>query len=229
MLYYEKQNIVKREVEQYVKEIFKVYGDELILKLEDYNLLEDENNCIKTSTAIGFVIEEFIVNKLKIYSQNHKDEDMKVKIKRHTVGTVNSSYDCYCEFKNVFFMINVKVNRGQNNAVAAINILHRDYVEENPNIEKSYMVLKINYEIGRSKIDYQNKILIKGIKSYFIEEIDFSSGHKQDNRNWSSNFNKNSGRLQITNKFFKDNMIDEKERNYKNTRQQIEDIYNGKL
>ncbi|WP_027121414.1 hypothetical protein [Mycoplasma leonicaptivi] len=41
------------------------------------------------------------------------------------------------------------------------------------------------------------------IKSFYLEEINFSNEHKQDNRNWSKQFNPNSGRLLVSDKFIK--------------------------
>ena len=48
-------------------------------------------------------------------------------------------------------MINVKVDKGGNNAVSAINILHKDYVSNNPDQEKAFIVLKTKYDFGKSK------------------------------------------------------------------------------
>ncbi|QKG28213.1 hypothetical protein HF996_03531 [Mycoplasma sp. 1654_15] len=36
------------------------------LKVLQSNFLEDENNCIESSTAIGFIIKEFLTRKLKL-------------------------------------------------------------------------------------------------------------------------------------------------------------------
>lgn len=112
MQYYEKLQIIKNEIEQYTREIFKVYGNELLLKLEDYNLLTSNNNCIETSTATGFIIEEFIVSKLIIYTENHRDD--KIKIKRVNVSTINSSYDCYSDFLDMRVLINIKSEKEKN-------------------------------------------------------------------------------------------------------------------
>jgi hypothetical protein len=50
-------------------------------------------------------------------------------------------------------------------------------------------------------------------------------GHKQDHRNWSSNFNANSGRLQITQKFLKDNLMNREEISYEATKKFLTDIF----
>ncbi|QKG28212.1 hypothetical protein [Mycoplasma sp. 1654_15] len=44
-------------------------------------------------------------------------------------------------------------------------------------------------------------MIISNIYSFFLKEVDFQQGHKQDHRNWSSTFNRNSGRLLIS-KYF---------------------------
>lgn len=226
--YYEKIKFVKSKVLTYLNEIFKVYGNELLLRLEDYNLLQSEYNCIESSTAIGFIMEEFIVSKLETYSKSHNNvDDIRIeRIVNH--GTQKTSYDCYVNYQNVFFMINVKVDKGNNNAVSAINILHNDYVCKNPDKEKAFLVLKTNYTFGESKQTKERKILIEGISVYALEEVDFSIGHKQDHRNWSEEFNPASGRLQVSNKFRKLNALSENEISYSKTKQFIENMYNTK-
>lgn len=102
--YYENIKFVKEQLKKYLSEIYKVYGNELLLKLEDYNLLSDEDNCIETSTATGFIIEEFITSKLAIYTKNHEEySDIKV-IKLPKMATVVTSYDCFAIF--IFFCNN---------------------------------------------------------------------------------------------------------------------------
>lgn len=223
--YYEKIKFVKEKVVSYLNEIFKVYGNELLLSLEEYNLLQNKNNCIESSTATGFIMEEFVVSKLEIYTQSHNNiDDIRIeRIESH--GTQTTSYDCYVNYQNVFFMINVKIDKGNNNAVSAINILHNDYVLTNPNQEKSFLVLKTKYTFGESVKTKERKILIKGISVYALEEVDFSIGHKQDHRNWSEQFNPASGRLQVTKKFMEQNKVKEDEISYNKTKQFIEKMY----
>lgn len=228
-VYYDKLKIVKSKVNQYLREIFKVYGNELLLQLEQYNLLENPHNCIETSTAPGFIMEEFIVSKLEIYTATH-DGINDIKILRLANPTVNSSYDCYAYYQNIFVMINIKIQKdgSANNAVSAINILHRDYVELTPLQEKTFLVLKTYYTFGNSTVDAQRKIQIKNVECFCLEEIDFSNGHKQDNRNWSAEFNANSGRLQIPASWFKHNQLPTEQISYDKTKKFIEDMFYGK-
>ena len=223
--YYEKIKFVKTKIVSYLNEIFKVYGNELLLRLEEYNLLQNKYNCIESSTAIGFIMEEFIVSKLETYSQSHNNVD-DIRIERIVSrGTQTTSYDCYVNYQDVFFMINVKVDKGNNNAVSAINILHNDYVCKNPEQEKSFLVLKTNYTFGESKLTKERKILIQSISIYALEEVDFSIGHKQDHRNWSEEFNPASGRLQVSKKFRELNTLQEEEISYNKTKQFIQKMY----
>lgn len=82
-------------------------------------------------------------------------------------------------------MLNIKVEKlnSHNNAIAALNLLHNDYVQENPEQIKVYLILKINYKFDKSLKDQQRKIIINNIYSFFLEEVDFQQGHKQDHRN----------------------------------------------
>jgi hypothetical protein len=59
---------------EYAFNIFRTYGRELVLRLEEYNLLQNKHNCIESSTAIGFVLEEFIVSKLEMYTHCAEEE-----------------------------------------------------------------------------------------------------------------------------------------------------------
>ncbi len=220
--YYEKIKFVKTKLVSYLNEIFKVYGNEFLLRLDDYNLLQNPNNCIESSTAIGYIMEEFIVSKLETYSQAHNNTD-EIRIERIDChGTKNASYDCCVNYQDVFFMINVKVDKGSNNAVSAINNLRNDYVLTDPSREKSYLVLKTKYTFGESEKTKERKILVKGVGVYALEEIDFSAEHKQDYRNWSDRFNPASGRLQVTKKFMELNKLKEDEISYNKTKRFIE-------
>ncbi len=226
--YYNKIIDAKNQIEQYLTEIFKVYGNELLLRLEEYNLLTNPDNCIETSTATGFIMEEFIISKLEIYTKDH-DGLENVKIKRITdASTVNSSYDCYAIYNNIYIMINIKIQKegASNNAVAAINILHHDYVCTNPIQMKAYLVLKTLYDFGVSTIDSQRKIIIKGFNSYYLEELDFSQGHRQDHRNWSTNFSAKSGRLQVSESWRNSHLLNKSEISYDRTKTFICDIFN---
>lgn len=226
--YYEKIKFVKSKVVSYLNEIFKVYGNELLLKLEDYNLLQNKYNCIESSTATGFIMEEFIVSKLETYSQSHNNIN-EIRIERIADhGTQTTSYDCYINYQGVFFMVNVKVDKVNNNAVSAINILHNDYVVKNPEQEKAFLVLKTKYSFGESPKTKERKILIQGISAYALEEVDFTIGHKQDHRNWSKEFNPASGRLQISKSFREHNALNEDEISYEKTRQFIEKMYRAR-
>jgi hypothetical protein len=60
------------KLKEYAQNIFRAYGRELVLRLEEYNLLQNRHNCIESSTATGFVLEEFLVSKLEMYT--HSDE-----------------------------------------------------------------------------------------------------------------------------------------------------------
>ncbi len=225
--YYEKIQFVKDKTVSYLKKIFRSYGNELTLKLEDCDLLQNKNNCIESSTATGFIMEEFIVSKLEDYSRSFDNvNDIRIeRIKDH--GTTDTSYDCYAKYQDVFFMVNVKIDKGNNNAVSAINALHNDYVLTDEDKEKSFIVLKTKYTFDESKKATGRKIIIKGVSAYALEEIDFSEGHRQDHRNWSQKFKSSSGRLQVSKNFIAHHRLKEDEISYEKTKEFIEKIYNG--
>lgn len=216
--YSDKCLYVRKQILQDVKNIFNEYGNELILRLEGYNLLSNQNNCLESSTAPGFIIEEFLTSKLEIFTtarSNNKPINQNNIIIQKVPEVTNSSYDCFCNFENTLFMINIKAQKNgiNNNAVAAINRLYIDYCTQTPEQEKAFLILKIPYSYGYSKAKPAGEngrcIIIDSdsIEGYFLEEIDFSKGHKQDHRNWRTNTNLNSGRLQITKSILKENRL----------------------
>ncbi len=219
MTYSRKLRYVQNKIKEYITTILKVYGNELLLLLEDYNLLQNPNNCIETSTAPGFILEEFIISKLMIFTQNH-DGEKEIIIKRDNFSTNNSSYDCYVDFKNIRILINHKAEKeGSTNAgIAAINKLYNDYVLCEPEKEKAFLILKLKYKYIISTKDSQRKFFVFDTNSFFLEEVDFSKGHKQDHRNWSENFKLSSGRLMIDESFKNEHRIDDMKMSYLNTK-----------
>jgi len=211
------------KITTYTKEIFKVYGNELQLRLEDYNLLANDKNCLESSTAFGYIIEEFLVSKLEIYSKDHIGTDYV--IRRTDGSTTTSSYDCSSNTNKIKVLVNIKADKQGNNAIAAINRLYNDYVLRNPEQIKAYLILKVHYRIDISQRDDKRKIFIDDISSFYLEEIDFSYGHKQDNRNWSKVYNANAGRLQAPPAFREKHMLNEQEISYENTKEMIEKIF----
>ena len=218
--YYENLQFVKSRLISYMTEIFRVYGNELMLRLEDYNLLQNTNNCIETSTATGFIMEEFIISKLEIYTSTF-DGVENVKVLRVTnCSTVDNSFDCYVEYRDIYVMVNIKVEKfgSDNNAVAAINKLYQDYVIDQAEREKGFLVLKTKYFFAQSVRDGQKKIFVDGIEGYWLEEFDFSLGHQHDNRNWSNEFNPNSGRLQLSRRWRERHLLPTEEISYQRTK-----------
>ncbi|MBR4976135.1 MAG: hypothetical protein IKY61_03700 [Thermoguttaceae bacterium] len=77
--------------------------------------------------------------------------------------------------------------------------------------------MKIFYDFALSTRDRQRKIFVTNASAYFLDEIDLRENHRQDQRNWSANFNPNSGRLQISEKALRENRLPPEEISYQNT------------
>jgi hypothetical protein len=227
--YYESLKDFQNELTDYVNQIFRVYGNELLLLLTDYNLLASEDNCLESSTAFGYIIEEFLVSKLEIYT--HTKGVGKYQIERGRGSTTNSSYDCLSDISNgILALINVKAEKKSNNAIAAIKLLHKDYVVNKPEQIKCYLVLKVHYEIDISKSDNQRKIFIKDVYSFYLEEVDYSKEHKQDKRSWGGDENPlNNGRLQASSGFRRNHLVPENKVSYENTRKMVQAIYDRNM
>lgn len=223
--YYQKSLAFQEYLKRCAESIFRTYGRELVLRLEEYNLLQNKNNCIESSTAIGFVLEEFLVSKLEMFTHCAESDYV---IDRFVGATSSESFDCSAEKDGTRFMVNVKSekDRQNNDGIAAIGQLHRNYCRENPEQEKCFIVLKVKYSIQDAYEDSEWRrakprcIRINELSSYCLEEVDFSKGHLQDNRSWSNSETKNTrnnGRLKIPKAFRESHKVPVSQISYKNT------------
>lgn len=202
----------------YVDNLFSAYDHELELTLANYNVLSRKDNNIESSTAIGYILEEFLITKLKSFTEHKKTRKFLV----YPAESPHLSYDCYADYEGIRFLINIKTAKGENNAVAAINKLYQDYCSDDT--LKSFVILKIYYTFvneGRNR-----KIKISDYAPICIEEIDFSEGHQQDHRSWSSIKSQNSGRLQISNAFREIHAMPIEKISFQATKSQISNIFN---
>ena len=233
--YYQKALIFQRYLKKCSESIFRTYGRELVLRLEEYNLLQNKNNCIESSSAIGFVLEEFLVSKLEMFT--HCDESEYV-IDRFVGATTRESFDCFAKKAGTKFMVNVKSEKqgdkkAKNDGIAAIRQLHRNYCLEEPDQEKCFVVFKVKYSIQDESEDSKWRrakprcIHINDLSSYCLEEVDLSREHSQDNRRWSSSDTedaKNNGRLQIRNSFRERHRVPKDQISYRNTFKMLNDL-----
>lgn len=216
--YYKTIQIFKEWLVDYVDNLFSVYEHELKLELANYNVLSRTENNIESSTAIGFILEEFIIAKLKSFTEHKKSAKFIV----NPAQSAHLSYDCFADFNNIRFLINIKCAKKTNDAIAAITKLHSDYC--NDDTEKSFVILKIFYSF--TKKDSERSILINDYDIFCLEEVDFSRGHVQDHRNWSIDTNNlNSGRLNVSNNFRINDVTPAEDVTFINTKNQIEAIF----
>lgn len=211
----------RHKVESCLNGIFASSEKELFLALEGESLLDDECNCLESSTAFGFLLEEYVVSKLC----------KELGIKRTGGGTATTSYDCSGETDGkTRVLINVKVcrSRGRNDAVAAISALKNDFIDTDRNVKKCFLVLKVHYDVRESqRAEYRGSrvIFVRDVESYFLDEVDFSKEHRQDHRSWSGKANdKNAGRLIVTDGFRKNHKVASDDVSYENTIGMIEAI-----
>ena len=172
----------KNKILKDINSIFEKENNSLILSINGCNLLESDGNCIKSSTVVGYCLEELICKKL-IY--NHPEE-----YKRIPSSTQRSSYDLVSIFEGVKILVNLKVcnPKNSNNALSAAGMLFDDYKEGKK--EKLFLVFKTHYKIEDASIK------IKEISSFYLGQINFKH-LKIDKRSWSDRGDKwKSGRLQ---------------------------------
>ncbi len=70
-------------------------------------------------------------------------------VDRFTGATSSESFDCYSVKDGTKFMVNVKAEKNcqANNALAAIGQLHKNYCQDQPEQEKSFILFKVQYSI----------------------------------------------------------------------------------
>ena len=222
----------QESLQHYVGEIFKCSANELILRLEQLNLLNNNQNCLESSTAFGFIIEEFLVSKLDDYTLGH-DGKNGYRVQRAPNAVTHSSFDCVSEIRNgIRALVNLKIGRSDgpsNDGVAAIQQLYHDYVETDPDVPKCFLLLKVEYSFCqsiRNGSKGERAVSIKDVNSYFLDEVDLSIEHLQDNRKWSKNGGSaNSGRLKITDAFRKRHTLPDSALSYDNTVSMLKAVY----
>ena len=212
-------------------EIFQGSNNQLVFSLQGANLLKEKNNCIESSTAIGYAVEEYLVSKLVNYSGNLKNA---LSIQRSSSATTQDSFDCYFYENGIKFLVNIKAEKegGANDAIAAIKQLREDYCDSDE--QKSYIVLKAIYKIADANplnniSDRCIEIIDVESGSYCLEEVNMAGedgDFQQDNRNWKAGSNNfNNGRLKASSSFRKKHKMNEDDISFERTRQILNEIY----
>nr|WP_307924363.1 hypothetical protein [Mycoplasmopsis bovis] len=55
---------LQSKLEEAINNIFEITNNEISINVEDVNILQRDNNSINSSTAIGYILEEYLI---KIY------------------------------------------------------------------------------------------------------------------------------------------------------------------
>nr|WP_307935113.1 hypothetical protein [Mycoplasmopsis bovis] len=59
---------LQSKLEEAINNIFEITNNEISINVEDVNILQRDNNSINSSTAIGYILEEYLIKNIKIYS-----------------------------------------------------------------------------------------------------------------------------------------------------------------
>ena len=161
---------------------------------------------------------------------NH-DGTQDYRVQRTGKGVVETSYDCVAEIHHgIRALVNIKVckNDGVNSAVAAIRQLYADYVTTDPATPKCFLVVKVYYDFCKSIRNGtrgERAISIKGVRAFFLDEVDLSKEHKQDHRSWyGKGKDANSGRLQVSDNFLQTHRVEAEAISYSHTVAMLEAI-----
>ena len=178
--------LFEKVVVEDILEIWKSHKSKIDMRLNNIPVCL-EGSAVNSSTAFGFLIEEFLVQQLpenEYFTSND--------------STTNSAYDVKLkEDDKIELLVNLKVEKygSSNNGVCAGNILKNYYDKDDK--PKLYLILKSKYEVNEK----DSEVLFKGIESLYLESFLTKEGLlKSDSRNWSNVFNALSGRIQIPNK-----------------------------
>nr|WP_307929017.1 hypothetical protein [Mycoplasmopsis bovis] len=57
---------LQSKLEEAINNIFEITNNEISINVEDVNILQRDNNSINSSTAIGYILEEYLIKKLNI-------------------------------------------------------------------------------------------------------------------------------------------------------------------
>ncbi|MDS1315730.1 hypothetical protein [Aliarcobacter butzleri] len=188
------------------------YYEKLILSiiieiLEKHNYILDftinnvkllsEGSVLNSSTAIGYIIEEFLSRQIK----NSRDYSHSF---HFPYKTSDSAFDFMFKSNSIQLYCNIKAEKegeykkqklisgkSSNKGIASAEAIYKLYSNE-PKIPKLYLIIKLPYSIEVTK---SVLILNKKIETYYLENfILFNT--KADNRSWSKKNKKISGRLQ---------------------------------
>nr|WP_307937137.1 hypothetical protein [Mycoplasmopsis bovis] len=55
---------LQSKLEEAINNIFEITNNEISINVEDVNILQRDNNSINSSTAIGYILEEYLIYKL---------------------------------------------------------------------------------------------------------------------------------------------------------------------
>jgi len=178
-------HIYQMLVEEVIETIWEKHNNKIHMELNNIPICL-EGSAVNTSTAIGYMVEEFLVRQFPPF------------LKRSLNSTINSAEDAiYEDDEKIELMINLKVekNTSSNNGIVAGNILQQRYLSNTK--PKLYLILKSKYYLDESN----STLLFNGLESYYLESfINDPMCLNADSRNWSKEFNILSGRIQCPNK-----------------------------
>nr|WP_307918653.1 hypothetical protein [Mycoplasmopsis bovis] len=56
---------LQSKLEEAINNIFEITNNEISINVEDVNILQRDNNSINSSTAIGYILEEYLIKIIK--------------------------------------------------------------------------------------------------------------------------------------------------------------------
>lgn len=167
--YYQKIKEFENAIVEMAENIFRTYGKELVLRSEEYNLLQRLDDSIGLSTAIGLYVENFIISKLVIFT--HCQPTFKYVIERADKAANTDSCDCFCECEGSSFLVKVKSSKGtgSKHTATAAEDTGSYHIETGTKVVKSLIVLEVTYSVCEKIKEKPMHIAIENISACCLE------------------------------------------------------------
>ncbi|WP_235750746.1 hypothetical protein [Mycoplasmopsis agalactiae] len=91
------------KLEAIINDIFETTNNEISVSVADINILQRDNNSINSSTAIGYLLEEYLIRKIEKYISSTNCH-LKVLMKNNSKANT-SSFDFSLAYKGICFIL----------------------------------------------------------------------------------------------------------------------------
>ena len=95
--YYDIIQDFKELLVDYLDNIFAIHNHKMSLQLQGINVISRPGNKLESSTATGYILEEYAIAALSDYTKHKQNSKLLVL----PAESAHASYDCYCIYKGI--------------------------------------------------------------------------------------------------------------------------------